>query len=677
MTHSPLDQFLPSLSVYTNEIIATGLFGVGYYLYRLFSDKTTTQNLPKAKEPCLTASTPLQYYNQGLKVQLLKLKVINPAEILHQIELEGFKPDVSTFNTLMDGCFETGNLKQGFWVFDEMKSSLSYVKPDLVSFNILMKGIGLNGSWCFEEIINEMIINGLKPNLTTFNTIIDHCLRRKDLKATMKYLGLLRENFLEPDFITIALIYKGLKDHDLKEIMDFCEEAQELIGFECESLYNVRIEACFNHGAVSKAISLISEMKELDVNMSAMTYGVMLKGYGIYKNLHSINEIINEINEKRPELKENEITMGCLIDALIRCNALEKAEEFLINMPKLQGNIVIQSILLKGYTKQRNMQKALDCFQRMIDNKIKPNIISYNSLLECAIQSKDYKKAEELYKELEIDKQADIITYSCYMKGLLKQRRIQETMDLLEVLRKEKKGEIDEILYNSLMDGLVKLKESNLVMKLYEKMQSDHIKPGIVTYSILMKAYYMRGEIDAIFNLMKELKASGLTPSLIIYTCMIQTCVKSRRIQEMINFYEEMIDAQIKPDMVFLNIFISGLCFNYHVKMACQLLSNSINKGIRLNNEVYGNVLKSLLRDIQKKFYGNKEIKGNFEKSDAELELLKISCSMRKAGIDIEIGLYNEIATVLMNQSNDRGNNRVMPEKKRPPRFFNRNLIQK
>ena len=675
MSSALLDPFLPSLSAYTNEIVATGLFGIGYYLYRVFSDKTAVQPPPKAKEMTLTSTSPLQYYNQGLKMQILKMKNVNPAEILHQIELEGLKPDISTFNTLMDGCFETGNLKQGFWVFEEMKSNgMSYVKPDLVSYNVLMKGVGLNGGSCFDEVLDEMLSNGLTPNLTTFNTIIDHCLRTKDLRKTLKYLKSMRDNFLEIDYITITLLYRSLRDHDLNDVLKFCEEAQQIIGMESEILYNIRIEACFNHGDPSTAISLIEEMRSLEFPLSAMTYGVILKGLGLYKDLKGINKLLAEIMSERPEITENDITMGCLIDGMVRCGAVEQAEDVLLKIPKLASNLVILSTILKGFTKKKNMKKALEVFQTIIDNKLRPNIIAYNSLLECAIQSGNFEKAEELFLGLKDEAKADIITYSSYMKGLLKQRKLKETMDLLEELRIKRKKELDEVLYNTLMDGLVKLKEANLALKVYGKMKEDGVKAGVVSYSILMKANSLKGETEEIFKLFEEMKTLGHKPGLIVYTCVIQNCVKTKKIEEMLKIYEEMIDFEIKPDEVFLNIFISGLCFNNYAKLASQMLRNALDRNVTLNVEVYGNVLRSLLRCIYRNWSGLGEIKGNLTKKDAELEILRISCGMRKSGINIELGLYNDIARVLMFQAEAGESEGLCGQKKRIPKFINRNL---
>lgn len=665
---SHLDSFLPALSSYTSEIIATGLFGVGFYLYRFFSDKTTQNPLPKAKEVPIMFNTPLHYYNQGLKAQILKLKSINPTEVIHEIELEGLKPDVSTFNTIMDGCFETGHIKQGFWVFDEMKCNMSYVKPDLISYNILLKGIGLSGGTNFQEIIEEILSFGFKPDLTTFNTILDHCFRRKDLKSVLVYLNSLRNNFLEPDHITLSLIYKGLKDYPLNEILSFCDLAQEIFGSDWESLYNVRIEACFNQGELSKALYYISEMRNLEIPMSAITYCVILKGYGFYKDFKSIKRILDEILIDRIEFQNNEILMGCLVDALVRCGAVEIAEELLLSRPKLNGNIVILSTLLKGFTRQKNMKKALELFQKILDKKLHPNLIVINSLLECAIQCGDFKKAEELFQDIRSKKKTDIITYSSYMKGLLKQNKVKETMDLLEEIRVSNKNELDEVLYNSIMDGLVKLKEGALVLEIYKKMQIDCVKPGVVTYSILMKGLNLMGEINGIFDLLNEMKKNAFKPGLIIYTCVIQGCIKAKKIAEMLVFYDEMIESKIKPDEVFLNIFISGLCFNNHVKLACQLTGNAIEKSVKLNYEVYGNVLRSLLRCIKKPNYeNNEEVKKNLCREEAEIALLRLSCSMRKAGINIELGLYNEIASSLMFNS----------IKKEPPKFFNRNIKNK
>jgi len=60
---------------------------------------------------------------------------------------------------------------------------------------------------------------------------------------------------------------------------------------------------------------------------------------------------------------------------------------------------------------------------------------------------------------------------------------------LFEDVRKSKTNKIDEVLYNSLLDGLYKAGELEVCLKVYEYMKEDDIKLSNVTYSILIKLY--------------------------------------------------------------------------------------------------------------------------------------------------------------------------------------------
>ena len=52
-------------------------------------------------------------------------------------------------------------------------------------------------------------------------------------------------------------------------------------------------------------------------------------------------------------------------------------------------------------------------------------------------------------------------------------------------------------------------------------MQALQVKPGIVTYSILIKFNSSMNNLDECQNLWKQIQAQNLKPSLICYTCMI------------------------------------------------------------------------------------------------------------------------------------------------------------
>lgn len=137
------------------------------------------------------------------------------------------------------------------------------------------------------------------------------------------------------------------------------------------------------------------------------------------------------------------------------------------------------------------------------------------------------------------------------------------------------------------------------------------------------------------------MKNANLKPGLIVYTCLIQTCVKYKKANLLIGLYNEMISYGIKGDPVFYNTLISGLVFNYYLKEACELTLFTLEKGLILNSDVYNNVLKNLCKTIERR-YNN-----GLTKEECEMNLLKICQNMRSSNIEIEMGLYNQIAAIL------------------------------
>lgn len=74
------------------------------------------------------------------------------------------------------------------------------------------------------------------------------------------------------------------------------------------------------------------------------------------------------------------------------------------------------------------------------DKDLEPNIVSYNSLMECAVQCRDKEQMKKIFKEImeqkDESKRADLITFSTYIKGLFKQGDIEEALEIFEDLRK-------------------------------------------------------------------------------------------------------------------------------------------------------------------------------------------------------------------------------------------------
>ena len=92
---------------------------------------------------------------------------------------------------------------------------------------------------------------------------------------------------------------------------------------------------------------------------------------------------------KENNLVPNSVTYGCLIDACVKNGKVEKAIEVFEVMQRdsVPLNTIIYTTLIKGMARSFKLDKALELYAAMkLDDKIKPNNVTYNSLIDCCIR---------------------------------------------------------------------------------------------------------------------------------------------------------------------------------------------------------------------------------------------------------------------------------------------------
>merc|ERR1719389_1067085 len=113
----------------------------------------------------------------------------------------------------------------------------------------------------------------------------------------------------------------------------------------------------------------------------------------------------------------------------------------------------------------------------------------------------------------------NVITYSTMLKGHCQNGDVQTGFSILEDMRKDTKLKPDEIMYNSLLDGCA---QNNLVdegLRLLREMQTEGIQPSNFTLSILVKLLNRARKLDLAFSLVGEITEKyNFRPNEHVYT---------------------------------------------------------------------------------------------------------------------------------------------------------------
>ena len=77
----------------------------------------------------------------------------------------------------------------------------------------------------------------------------------------------------------------------------------------------------------------------------------------------------------------NPVTCGCVLDACVKCNSLDKAMSIFQEM-RMQGmhkNTVLYATLIKGLAKVRDLQGAMNLYQEMRVEQVPVNLVPRKS----------------------------------------------------------------------------------------------------------------------------------------------------------------------------------------------------------------------------------------------------------------------------------------------------------
>lgn len=674
---------------YLADIGITFVFGLGYYLFNQINNES--KKFPEKSEKLCkwTKAETIQQFNQLIFSN--QDKNTDAYKILKIMQMKGILPDIVTFNCLLDMSFKLDQFETASKLFEEFSDFGSPIQLDVVSYNILLKGCVIRmkslsdqNSWHLnksevekdlDKILEEMKNKNLDKNLVTLNTAIDCYIESGNFnKAWYIYEEMLNSSNtnIKPDLYTYATLIKALKNNsdsnssvlDKNNLDKAIEILNKIKSGQSEGLtaddvvFNSVIDTCIKYGEIHKAEQIFEDMKLQNIQPTIITYSIMIKGYGQSYKIEKALSLYKEMLDKN--IKANKIIYGCLLNSAVRCSRLDIMTDIYQTMQDdgIKPNQIIFTTLIKGFNKMKKFEKAFELFDSISDKqKSTCNISLYNAILDCCVESKNFKKLEEIYLYLNNNIESDVtinqssdsndqteinipkpnvITYSTMIKGYTRSGKIKEAKNIYEFLKLNKTSlHLDEVLFNTVCDCFARANETKLALEVFEDMKASNIKPTSIIYSIIMKMYSYQGEYKKCQDTFELMTKNNIKATVVAYTTIIQMYLKQKKFNEAISKFEEMKKNNLKPDFIIYNFMINNCTFNKKIEKAIEYLIESIEQKIKLNDDTYANCVEYLIN--------NKFMNSNQRISYAT----KILKALKENNFSIKYEIYSKIVKVI------------------------------
>ena len=568
--------------------------------------------------------------------------------------------DIILINVLLDACIKLKDKKNFCEIFENIiAKKYKNISPDLITYNTFIKGCSKfklydKVEFAFNHLINNSKKTNIVPNDVTFNSLIDVYVSQKNMEKVVQFVNLMNEYKIFPDNYTYTTIIKGLNKNSLMKSNSnnisinlnnpininsnntngvFSNELNlafhlfnqvKMISKPDEILYNCVMDACLRFNKIDKMLEMYEEMIKEGIKPSSITCGIVIKAYGMKGDLNSALNIYYKMKKENIEISN--ITYGCLINACIKNNDLNKAFELYESLKheSYEMNTILYTTLIKAYTKQKDINKVIEIFNTMKQSQnSKPNIITYNSIIDCCIKCDKFKLAYEYFQEMlydinntsETSIRPDIVTFSTLIKGEINNKCFGNARKLMQKLLEYNYIKLDCVLLNTLLDGCDKCHCYEEALDIFIIFKNRNISCNMMTYSILMKICGKLNDFENSYKLLNEMKENNINFNLIIMTCYIKTCLNTNHVVEGINTFKEMTKYNIYPDNIAYTTIISGIINNFELcdysDELINFLKKSIEEGIHINKNLF----------VKSFYYLN--ILGHKDKADAFNEYLK------------------------------------------------------
>lgn len=269
-------------------------------------------------------------------MQVVLGRVAKLCSVRHTVEsfwkfkrlLPHFFDTSASFNALLRTLCQEKTMTDARNVYHSLKHQFH---PDLHTFNILLSGwrSSEDAEAFFQEITKE---KGLKPDVVTYNSLIDVYCKDREIGKAYKLIDQMREEDVTPDVITYTTIIGGLG----------------LIG------------------QPDKARQVLKEMKEYGCYPDVPAYNAAIRNYCIARRLGDADKLVDEMVKKG--LSPNATTYNLFFRVLSLSNDLGRSWELYVRMlgngclPNTQSCM----FLIKMFKRHEKVDMALQLWEDMV-----------------------------------------------------------------------------------------------------------------------------------------------------------------------------------------------------------------------------------------------------------------------------------------------------------------------
>lgn len=342
------------------------------------------------------------------------------------VEEKDLGKNIAARNALVDMYAKCGSMNEAQLVVDKMG------ERDVVTWTTMINGYIVNGdARSALALCWPMQVDGVRPNSITIASLLLACGSLCSSKYGRCLHGWSIRQKVESDVIVeTALIdmYAKCKNIDLCfRVFDKTTERRTVP-------WNAILSGCIHNGLAREAAEFFKLMLKEAVQPNDATLNSLLPAYAILADLQQATNIHCYL-VRSGFLSSIEVATG-LIDIYSKCGSLESAHKIFSGVPENEKDIIVWSVIIACYGVHGHGEIAVSLFNQMVQSGVKPNEVTFTSVLQACSHAGLVDKGLNLFKFMLENHQMRPRPdhYTCIVDLLGRTGRLDEAYDLIRAM---------------------------------------------------------------------------------------------------------------------------------------------------------------------------------------------------------------------------------------------------
>ncbi|XP_008225136.1 PREDICTED: pentatricopeptide repeat-containing protein At5g04780-like [Prunus mume] len=379
---------------------------------------------------------------------------------------------------------------------------------------------------------------------------------------------------------------QSLRNHliNLYSKCRFFRHARKLVDESTEPdlvSWSALISGYAQNGLGKEALSAFREMHSLGVKCNEFTFPSVLKACSITrdsvlgKQVHGIALLTG--------FESDEFVANTLVVMYAKCGEFGDSRRLFDAIP--ERNVVSWNALFSCYVQSDSYGEAMDLFQEMILSGVRPNEYSLSSIINACTGLGDGSRGRKIHGYMvKLGYESDSFSANALVDMYAKVKGLEDAISVFEKI-----AQPDIVSWNAVIAGCVLHEYHDWALQFFGQMNGSGICPNMFTLSSALKACAGLGfeklgrQLHSFLLKMDTESDSFVNVGLIDMYC---KC-------EMIDDARVLFNMMPKKEMIAWNAVISGHSQNGEDIEAVSLFSEMYKEGIEFNQTTLSTVLKS------------------------------------------------------------------------------------